>query len=176
MSESRTPPQTPRTSIVPVDPVYAANPHAEVFKFDPTQSERTFFSYDRSPDALMDSSGGELTENKIIIPPFSDFPISIINFHAELMADVYEGNENASELPARIIHITVQSRVEPPQVNNMSGEYYFIIRDATVRENNTLGEMPGGNIDIILYADDRNDLLLAAAPAAPAAPAARLRF
>lgn len=173
MSESTTPPQTPRNPSI--DPVYAANPHAEVFKFDPTQSERTFLSYDRSPDALMDSSGGELTENKIIIPPFSDFPISIINFHAELMADVYEGNENASEIPARIIHITRQSRIELTQINNMSGEYYSIIRDATVVTNDTGGDMPGvpgGNIDIILYADDRNDLPFGA----PAAPAARLRF
>lgn len=172
MSESTTPPQTPRNSYN--DPVYAANRNAEVFKIDPTQSGRTFLSYDRSPDALMDSSGGILTPaNKLVIPPFSGFPISIINFHAELMADRYADNENASEIPARIIHITRQSRIELTQINNMSGEYYSIIRDATVVTNDTGGDMPGGNIDIILYADDPNDLPFAGAPAAPAA---RLRF
>lgn len=172
MSEVVTPPQTPRNLYN--DPVYAANPNAEVFKIDRTQSERTFVSYDRSPDALMESPEGILTPaNKLVIPPFSDFPISIINLNVDLMAGIYEDNENASELPARFIQITTASRVEPPQVNNMSGEYYSIIRNATVVINNAPGYIPGGNIDIILYADDRNDLPFASAPAAPAA---RLRF
>ena len=175
MSEVITPPQTPRGTPT-FDTVYALNPNAEVFKLDRTQAERTFVSYDRSPDALSQTSRGIITPaNKLVLPQFRNFPIVIVNFNVDLMSGLYENSVSPSEIPARIIHITEQSRIEYTQRNNMSGEYYFVFRNAEVVVDNTEGEMNRGHIDLILYADDPNDLPFASA-VAPAVSATRLRF